>query len=89
MFHFPSRGPAEHLKRADLLLREAHLAPTEHQVLAEHHAALAEMYTQRARRLEREIHAARTIDCTSAESGLTDPKIRHYPFHKSEGAEIR
>lgn len=61
MFDFLRRHPAEHLKRADVLLREAHLARIEHQAAAEHHAALAEMYAQRAARLEREIHAARAM----------------------------
>ncbi|MFT3717102.1 hypothetical protein [Pseudorhodoferax sp.] len=61
MFDFLRRNPAEHLRRADVLLREAHLARIEHQAAAEHHAALADMYAQRAARLEREIHAARAL----------------------------
>jgi hypothetical protein len=57
MFDFLRRHPAEHLKRAGILLREAHLARVEHEAAAEHHAALAEMYAQRALRLEREINS--------------------------------
>jgi hypothetical protein len=60
MFDFLRRGPAQHLKRAGILLREAHMARVEHEAAAEHHAALAEMYAQRAQRLEREINTPRS-----------------------------
>ncbi len=81
MFDFLRRNPAEHLKRADILLREAHLARIEHQAAAEHHAALAEMYAQRAARLEREIHAARAVAWPPASTvALAEPeegKVHH------------
>ncbi len=41
-----------HLKRAEILLCEAQIARIEHQAAAEHHGALARMYTERVRRLE-------------------------------------
>ena len=46
-----------HLKRASVLLQEAQMARIEHQAAAEHHAALAQMYGERVRRLEAETNA--------------------------------
>ena len=92
MFDFLRRHPSEHLKRADILLREAHLQRIEHQAAAEHHAALAEMYAQRAARLEREIHAAHgqpwtppLPDALSADS--EEGKV--HQFNKTERIEKR
>jgi hypothetical protein len=47
-----------HLRRVMVLLEEAQLARIEHQAAAEHHAALARMYSDRAKRLERELYGA-------------------------------
>ena len=88
MFDFLRRHPAEHLKRAHQLLREAHLSRMEHQAAAEHHAALAEMYTLRVARLEREIDAARTESVSildPAPAGARVANVHHYPFNKLEG----
>ena len=49
-------NPSVHLRRALVLLQEAQMGRIEHQAAAEHHAALARMYAERARRLEAEIH---------------------------------
>jgi len=53
---FQTNNPNSHLRRAMELLREANLARIEHQAAAEHHGALAQMYAERAARLEREIY---------------------------------
>jgi len=50
----PSRNG--HLRRIMTLLEEANLARIEHQAAAEHHGALARMYAERAKRLEREVY---------------------------------
>ena len=56
MFNLFTRN--SHPRRAMALLEEAQMARLEHQAAAEHHAALARMYTDRAKRLEREIYGA-------------------------------
>lgn len=93
MFDFLRRGRAVHLKRAEVLLREAHLARIEHQAAAEHHAALAEMYAQRALRLERELDAVQATpwhELTEAAPVLDDAhKVRHVPFPKPDRIERR
>jgi hypothetical protein len=58
MFSLFHPNPKSHLRRAMMLLEEANLARIEHQAAAEHHGALARMYTERAKRLEREIYGA-------------------------------
>jgi hypothetical protein len=44
-----------HIRKAQEYLQQANVARIEHQTAAEHHAALAAMYAQRAVWLEREI----------------------------------
>jgi len=61
MFSFFGRNKDAHLERARVLLREAHMARIEHQAASEHHKALADMYTQRVDRLEREIDGGRPV----------------------------
>ena len=84
-------NPDEHLKRAQVLLREANMARIEHQAAAEHHGALAEMYAQRVARLEREIDAANPLawkDEDATRPLLTDEaNVRHYPFKKAMPSE--
>jgi hypothetical protein len=43
------------------LLEEAHMARIEHQAAAEHHGALARMYAERAKRLEREVYGSTAL----------------------------
>jgi hypothetical protein len=50
--------PDAHIRKAREYLNEAHLARIEHQVAAEHHLALARMYSERVARLEAEISNA-------------------------------
>ena len=70
-----------HVRRAMALLEEAHMARLEHQAAAEHHAALARMYGDRAKRLEREIYGNNPAHATHPslpESGGTPaPKVPH------------
>jgi hypothetical protein len=47
---------AAYLRRASALLEEAQMARIEHQAAAEHHSALARMYSERVRRLENELY---------------------------------
>ena len=58
-------GPKQHIRRAVVLLEEAHMARLEHQAAAEHHSALAKMYAERARRLEREIQQTQLVSASS------------------------
>ncbi|MEO6973851.1 MAG: hypothetical protein ABI135_10595 [Rhodoferax sp.] len=51
---FHSR-PEAHIRKAQEYLEEACLARIEHEVAAEHHAALASMYAQRIARLQQQI----------------------------------
>lgn len=55
----PSRNG--HLRRVMTLLEEAHMARIEHQAAAEHHGALARMYAERAKRLERELYGSASL----------------------------
>jgi hypothetical protein len=49
-----------HVRKAREYLQQANLARIEHQAAAEHHAALAAMYLQRAHWLEQELTSAGT-----------------------------
>ncbi|MDB5964431.1 MAG: hypothetical protein JWQ72_931 [Polaromonas sp.] len=51
---FQKRGDA-HIQKVKQYLQEANLARIEHQVAAEHHAALASMYVDRVAWLEQEL----------------------------------
>jgi hypothetical protein len=48
-------GSKHHIRRTAVLLEEANMARVEHQAAAEHHHALARMYAERVKRLEREL----------------------------------
>ena len=61
----PSRNG--HLRRVMTLLEEAQMARIEHQAAAEHHGALARMYAERAKRLEREVYGSASL--SSGDSG--------------------
>lgn len=70
MFGFFQTGRNGHLRRVMTLLEEAHLARIEHQAAAEHHGALARMYAERAKRLEREVYGpAASASGASGEGG--------------------
>ena len=72
MFSFFQMNRNSHLRRAMALLDEAHMARLEHQAAAEHHAAQARMYADRAKRLEREIYGS--AHQTLVESAAATPK---------------
>ena len=73
MFSFFQFNRNSHLRRAMALLDEAHMARLEHQAAAEHHAALARMYGERAKRLEREIYG--TAHQSLLQSAAATPKM--------------
>jgi hypothetical protein len=75
MFSFFQFNRNSHLRRAMALLDEAHMARLEHQAAAEHHAALARMYAERAKRLEREIYGS--AHQSLVESAAAIPKVAH------------
>jgi len=75
MFNFFQINRNSHLRRAMALLDEAHMARLEHQAAAEHHAALARMYSDRAKRLEREIYGS--AHHSLVESAAAAPKVQH------------
>ena len=50
-------GEPRHIRRARAYLQEARMAMLEHSIAAEHYQASAQMYADRARRLEEEIAA--------------------------------
>lgn len=54
-FHLFEKHSEVYLRKSREYLEEANLARVEHQAAAEHHAALAKMYTERISRIEGEI----------------------------------
>ncbi|MBO9513949.1 MAG: hypothetical protein J7549_07505 [Variovorax sp.] len=62
-----------HLRRIMTLLEEANLARIEHQAAAEHHGALARMYAERVKRLEREVYGSAHVPL--GEGTTTTPKV--------------
>jgi hypothetical protein len=76
MFSFFQPNRNGHLRRVMTLLEEAHLARIEHQAAAEHHGALARMYAERAKRLEREVYGAPNVSLGEggAPQKMTDEK---------------
>ena len=57
-FHLFEKNSDAYLRKSREYLEEANLARVEHQAAAEHHAALAKMYTDRIARIEAEIQYA-------------------------------
>ena len=57
-FHLFEPRPEAHIRKSLEYLSEANLAWVEHQAAAEHHAALAKMYSERIARIELEIKNA-------------------------------
>lgn len=55
-FHLFDRHLEAHVRRSLEYLKEANLAQVEHQAAAEHHTALAKMYTTRIARIEAELN---------------------------------
>ncbi len=84
--------PEPHIRKAQEYLEEACLARIEHEVAAEHHAALAVMYAQRIARLRQQIaeslmpyaspapsgEAAQAVDTAqrSAEGVISLPRVQ-------------
>jgi hypothetical protein len=76
MFSIFQHNRNGHLRRIMTLLEEANLARIEHQAAAEHHGALARMYADRAKRLEREVYGSSHVPVgeTAAPPKLADEK---------------
>jgi hypothetical protein len=89
MFSFfqPSRNG--HLRRVMALLEEAHLARIEHQAAAEHHGALARMYSERAKRLERELYGSAQIPLGDTSAKGQDEKAVLYALDPSRRIETQ
>ncbi len=60
-FHLFGPRTEAHIRRSLEYLEEANLAWVEHQAAAEHHAALAKMYSERIARIEAEIKNAHPL----------------------------
>jgi hypothetical protein len=73
MFSFFQPNRNGHLRRVMTLLEEAHLARIEHQAAAEHHGALARMYSERAKRLEREVYGSAAMPLGEGHSHSKSP----------------
>lgn len=72
-FHLFEPRLDAHIRKAREYLSEAHLARIEHQVAAEHHLALARMYTERVARLEVEIsNALQSLSLTTLRQRAED-----------------
>ena len=71
---FSTRGDA-HLLKAREYLQQAHLARIEHQTAAEHHAALASMYAQRAVWLEQELANAAGVYALPPMNGVLPKQV--------------
>lgn len=71
--------PDAHIRKAREYLNEAHLARIEHQVAAEHHLALARMYSERVARLEAEISNALQPLAFSAPRPSEEPRASAEP----------
>jgi hypothetical protein len=87
MFSFFQPNRNGHLRRVMTLLEEAHLARIEHQAAAEHHAALARMYTERAKRLEREVYGSPSVP--QGEGAATPKMTEDKPVVYALGANRR
>ena len=57
-FHLFEPRPEAHIRKSLEYLEEANLAWVEHQAAAEHHGALAKMYSERITRIEAELRNA-------------------------------
>lgn len=67
-FHLFEKTSEAYLRKSREYLEDANLARVEHQIAAEHHAALAKMYTERIARIEAEIsHALQPQSAMSRE----------------------
>ncbi|MGJ7526824.1 hypothetical protein [Variovorax sp. GB1P17] len=76
-------GHAAYLRRASALLEEAQMARIEHQAAAEHHSALARMYSERVRRLENELYRQPRNTEHGPVDGVTDERPQLYSLDGS------
>jgi hypothetical protein len=78
-FHLFENNSQAYLRKSREYLEEAHLARVEHQAAAEHHAALARMYTERIARIEAEISHVLQPHPLVAREPLTEESERPKP----------
>lgn len=93
-FYLFERRADAHIRKSREYLEEANVGRVEHQAAAEHHSALAKMYTERIERIEAEISEAfqlRSMGC-QPRNGMEDDDIRLksdavlvYPSRTSHG----
>ncbi|VTU40006.1 hypothetical protein H4CHR_04907 [Variovorax sp. PBS-H4] len=89
MFSFFQPNRNGHLRRVMALLEEAHLARIEHQAAAEHHGALARMYSERAKRLERELYGSAQLPIGDASGKGQDEKAVLYALDANRRLEAQ
>jgi len=89
MFSFFQPNRNGHLRRVMSLLEEAQLARIEHQAAAEHHAALARMYSDRAKRLERELYGSAQLPIADAAGKGQDEKAVLYALDANRRLEAQ
>lgn len=82
---FKSRTEA-YISKSLEYLQEANLGRVEHQVAAEHHAALAKMYAERSARIESEIKDYRQKNAPAVKKQIKDLhesiEINHLPLRR-------
>ncbi|MEP6964290.1 MAG: hypothetical protein ABI845_02295 [Polaromonas sp.] len=80
-FHLFAHADA-HVRKSLEYLEEANLAWVEHKAAAEHHSALAKMYSERIARIEAEInspHQSQTLMTRQTVTELPDTSERNKP----------
>lgn len=83
-FHLFEKHSEIYLRKSREYLEEANLARVEHQAAAEHHAALAKMYTERIVRIEDEIDRA----LRARSFAVREPVVEEAERTKPEGLVV-
>ncbi|MCX7257471.1 MAG: hypothetical protein NTZ64_12230 [Polaromonas sp.] len=83
-FHLFEKHSEIYLRKSREYLEEANLARVEHQAAAEHHAALAKMYTERIVRIEGEIDRA----LRARSFAVREPVVEEAERTKPEGLVV-
>lgn len=88
MFDFFDHGFKAYNKRSETMLREAMLARLEHEAAAEHHMALARMYTERVSRLQREAQEDAQWDSRYGAADAQDSTPAHGSAGRPAGLRV-
>jgi hypothetical protein len=78
-------GEPRYIRRIRAYLQEARMAALEHSIAAEHYQASAEMYAERARRLEEELMA---YESHKTAGGKVDIASEQAAFHYSRPSRV-